>query len=90
MLQSLGVAAYSKRLQLDSSWTNHQRCNDVGAAKEFRPESVSSLMVTFDVGEGVVSVVVFELGDEHLGGIRRPGTNEVRKKYHPTRCGTYN
>ncbi|RAK97885.1 uncharacterized protein BO80DRAFT_447878 [Aspergillus ibericus CBS 121593] len=33
-------------------------------------------MLTFNPGQGIVSAVVFELGDEHLGGIRRPGSKE--------------
>ncbi|KAK4079914.1 hypothetical protein Trihar35433_1019 [Trichoderma harzianum] len=43
----------------------------------FRPDTASTLVVTFDAAaEGSVSVVVFELGDEHLGGIRLPGTQD--------------
>lgn len=44
----------------------------------FRPNTASSLVVTFDAAaEGSVSVVVFELEDEHLGGIRLPGSQDV-------------
>ncbi|KAK4069882.1 uncharacterized protein Triagg1_6677 [Trichoderma aggressivum f. europaeum] len=43
----------------------------------FQPSTASSLVVTFDAAaEGSVSVVVFELGDEHLGGIHLPGTQD--------------
>ncbi|PNP57798.1 hypothetical protein THARTR1_01956 [Trichoderma harzianum] len=43
----------------------------------FQPNTASSLVVTFDAAaEGSVSVVLFELGDEHLGGIRLPGTQD--------------
>lgn len=63
---------------VDQQWANHQRCVDMNGDNAFRPDTASSLVVTFDAAaEGSVSVVVFELGDEHLGGIHLPGTQDV-------------
>lgn len=76
-LQYIGVAAYSKVLLLDHAWPNHQKCVDIRSVTQFQPDSVSSLILTFNGGQGIVSAVVFELGDEYLGGMRRPGSNEV-------------
>ncbi|KAM6488164.1 hypothetical protein HDV62DRAFT_347077 [Trichoderma sp. SZMC 28011] len=62
---------------VDQQWANHQRCVDMNGDNAFRPDTASSLVVTFDAAaEGSVSVVVFELGDEHLGGIHLPGTQD--------------
>ncbi|PYI06044.1 hypothetical protein BO78DRAFT_445774 [Aspergillus sclerotiicarbonarius CBS 121057] len=76
LLQAIGVAAYSKSLLLDYTWPNHQKCVEIGSVSPFRPDSASSLTLAFNPGQGIVSAVVFELGDEHLGGMRRPGSNE--------------
>ncbi|GAB0137728.1 hypothetical protein EsDP_00005983 [Epichloe bromicola] len=70
---------YTTSLALDESRTNHQRCIDMmgGGSRTFRPESQASLMVTFaGHSQGLVSIVLFELGDEHLGGVRLKGSNE--------------
>lgn len=71
---------YTTSLPLDESRTNHQRCIDMmgGGSRTFRPESQASLMVTFaGHSQGLVSIVLFELGDERLGGMRLKGSNEV-------------
>jgi len=79
LVQSLRVVAFTRSLRLDHTWANHQQCIDINSPATFQPLSQSSLFVNFATGgEGIVSVVVFELGDEHLGGIRAPGSNEVR------------
>ncbi|PWI69365.1 hypothetical protein PCL_01012 [Purpureocillium lilacinum] len=77
LVQSLRVVAFTRSLPLDHTWANHQQCIDINSPATFQPLSQSSLFVNFATGgEGIVSVVVFELGDEHLGGIRAPGSNE--------------
>ncbi|GAW23808.1 hypothetical protein ANO14919_133850 [Xylariales sp. No.14919] len=49
----------------------------MGGTDAFNPQSAESVFVKFAEGdEGVVSVVMFDLRDEHLGGIRRPGSKE--------------
>ncbi|KAJ6437216.1 hypothetical protein O9K51_10187 [Purpureocillium lavendulum] len=74
----LGVAAVSRSLPLDHTWANHQKCLDIGGPRTFQPEQQPSLIVNFATGgEGLVSIVAFELGDEHLGGIRAPGSSKV-------------
>ena len=83
LLYSRAAQAYSTSLQLDHTWENHQQCIDMNGSGSFRPDMESSLIITFEEGHvGVASVVVFELGDEYLGGIRRPGTNEVSRLFY--------
>ena len=74
------ASAYSATLLLDQTWANHQKCIDMRGNRPFGPEKESSLILNFQQShEGVVSIVTFELGDEHLGGIRDPLTNEVSR-----------
>ncbi|KAI0468032.1 hypothetical protein F4859DRAFT_524892 [Xylaria cf. heliscus] len=71
------VSAVTQSLHLDQTPDFHQRCIDMTGSRAFDPQQESSLSIKFQTGSsGVVSVVMFELGDEHLGGIRRPGTKE--------------
>ncbi|KAH0528011.1 hypothetical protein TsFJ059_002925 [Trichoderma semiorbis] len=71
------VFGIQRSFVLDQQWANHQRCVDMNGDNAFDPSTASSLVVTFDAAaEGSVSVVVFELGDEHLGGIRLPGSQD--------------
>ncbi|KAI8627967.1 hypothetical protein F5Y19DRAFT_486547 [Xylariaceae sp. FL1651] len=71
------VYAFTRSLPLDERWENHQQCIEMGAGDSFTPATEPSLILTFQQGfSGVVSIVMFELGDEHLGGIRIPGTSE--------------
>lgn len=86
-LTSLGVLSYRTSLPLDDSWGHHQQCIDIGSAAKFQPSSQSSLIIKFDSGSsGVVSVVVFELGDEHLGGKHVPGSKQVSSTYFQQEC----
>lgn len=72
------VCAFTRSLPLDERWENHQQCIEMGAGDSFTPATEPSLILTFQQGfSGVVSIVMFELGDEHLGGIEIPGTSEV-------------
>ncbi|KAH8888128.1 hypothetical protein GQ53DRAFT_808685 [Thozetella sp. PMI_491] len=76
-LVAQGALGFTQTQRLDQTWANHQQCVDMTGSPAFLPEVESSLMIKFQGGHGgTVSVVVFELGDEHLGGMRRPGTNE--------------
>ncbi|RFU73056.1 membrane ptm1 [Trichoderma arundinaceum] len=71
------VLGIQRALSLDQQWANHQRCIDMNGENSFQPTTASSIVVTLDAAaEGVVSVVVFELGDEHLGGIHLPGSQD--------------
>lgn len=72
--------AFSRSLTLNQRWESHQQCIEMGGSDFFSPTTESSLILTFQQGHsGVVSIVMFELGDEHLGGMRVPGTSEVPK-----------
>lgn len=57
----------------DETWANHQKCTGVWGTMNVYPESTSAIMFNISIpdssDQGVVSVVMFELGDEHLGGI---------------------
>ena len=83
----------SRTLILDQTWAHHQQCLELGGNGQapFRPGTASSITVHFrqhsepaivPAPPRIVSVVVFELGDEHLGGIRNPETNRVITCYH--------
>jgi hypothetical protein len=97
----LAVVALGTSMPVDSTWANHQQCiSMLGSGPEFRPQAASSILVTFpSPGDGIVSVVVFELGDEHLGGKRRPGSegkevictpdNAQRQLCEPTQLGEF-
>lgn len=71
--------AFSQVFPLDETWSNHQQCVDLYGQEAFDPRSESSITVVLEPQNrvGIVSVVIFELGGEHLGGIVRPGTHEV-------------
>lgn len=73
------AVAFSQIFPLDETWPNHQQCVDLYGKDTFDPQSESSITVILEPQNrgGIVSVVIFELGDEHLGGIVRPGTHEV-------------
>lgn len=76
--QSRLVLAYQVVLPLDQTWDRHQQCIDMLGSSTFRPDMESSLIVSFEKGHaGLASLVVFELGDEHLGGMSVPGTRKV-------------
>jgi hypothetical protein len=69
---------YDTSLALDDTWLHHQQCVGLKGSRRFDPLQEPSLSVRFDrTGTGIVSVVLFELGDEHLGGMRIPGTDQV-------------
>ncbi|KAG6364669.1 hypothetical protein INS49_006273 [Diaporthe citri] len=75
---SRSAAAFSQIFPLDETWPNHQQCVDLYGRDALDPRSESSITVVMEPQNraGIVSVVIFELGDEHLGGIVRPGTHE--------------
>lgn len=90
LLYSRAVLAFTQSLRLDQTWANHQQCIDMSGTRVFEPGLESSLSISFEPGySGIVSVVIFELGDEHLGGIRRPGTNEVGILCSPSELVTW-
>ncbi|KAK4455395.1 hypothetical protein QBC34DRAFT_432720 [Podospora aff. communis PSN243] len=71
--------AFQTTLPVDDTWAHHQQCIDMhGSSERFHPQSASSILVTFNShsAKGIASIVIFELADEHLGGKRRPGSNE--------------
>ncbi|KAI1296028.1 hypothetical protein F5Y03DRAFT_371139 [Xylaria venustula] len=71
------ISAFTQSLHLDQSPDFHQRCIDMTGSRVFDPQKESSLSIKFQPeSSGIASVVMFELGDEHLGGIRRPGSSE--------------
>ncbi|KAI0514740.1 hypothetical protein F5B22DRAFT_228656 [Xylaria bambusicola] len=71
------ATAFQHTIHLDGTWANHQKCIEMKGTQIFNPQSAESIYVKFaEGGEGIVSVVMFDLRDEHLGGVRRHGHNE--------------
>ncbi|KXX81067.1 Membrane protein PTM1 [Madurella mycetomatis] len=77
LLLLLAALGFQIEKPIDDTWANRQRCIEMHGSREFRPQTASSIILTFHgSGVGIVSAVIFELSDEHLGGKRRPGSHE--------------